>query len=162
MYDNKKAHYVVLTAIIIKDGKYLIAKRSGNELVSPCKWTVPGGKLETADYVNRKKDTSMHWYNVFESLVEREVREETSLEIKNLRYLTSLSFIRPDGMPTVVASFFADYAGGSVILSDELTDHAWVTLEEAREYDLIEGIHEELEMLDKLLRGEKAGLWKNH
>lgn len=103
--DINKAHYVVATAIIIKNGKYLIAKRSSKEKVNPGQWTVPGGKLEVNDYLKRQKDTSMHWYNVFENLIKREVMEEVGIEIKNLKYLTSLSFIRPDGIPTVVASF---------------------------------------------------------
>ena len=31
--------------------------------------------------------------------------------------------------------------------------------EEAKEYDLIEGIYEELEMVDKILKGEKVVEW---
>ena len=57
MYDKNKAHYIVATAIIIKDGKYLIAKRASHEKVNPNQWTVPGGKLELSDYNKRQKDT---------------------------------------------------------------------------------------------------------
>lgn len=159
MYDPQKAHYVVVTGIIIKDGKYLITKRAPTEKAFPNQWTVPGGKLELKDYVNRPKDTSAHWYNIFEDLLKREVKEETSLEIANMRYLTSLSYIRSDNIPTIIVSLFADYADGDVKLCDALTEHAWVTLHEAKQYDLIEGIYEELEMLDNHLRGKAAGTW---
>ena len=83
------------------------------------------------------------------------------MEIKNIRYLTSLSYIRSDNIPTIVVSLFADHARGDVKLCNALTEYAWVTVEEAKNYELIEGIYEELEMLDRLLRGELVGVWKN-
>ena len=49
MQDPEKAHYVVATGIIVKDGKFLIAKRSEKEKRWPGRWTVPGGKLEKKD-----------------------------------------------------------------------------------------------------------------
>ncbi|MBU2561616.1 MAG: NUDIX domain-containing protein [Nanoarchaeota archaeon] len=158
--DKNKAHYVAATAIIIKDGKYLITRRSDKETMMPGLWTVPGGKLEMTDYTARKKDAGELWYNVIEGLLKREVKEETGLDIHNISYLTSMAFIRPDGTPTVVISLFADHGGGSVKLSSELTDHAWVTLEEAENYPLIEGIYEELEMLDNLLKGKELVHWR--
>ncbi|NQU98704.1 NUDIX domain-containing protein [Candidatus Woesearchaeota archaeon] len=159
--DENKAHYVVVTGIIIKDGKYLVTKRAAHEKVFPNRWTVPGGKLEKDDYTSRPKDTDHHWYNVFEVLLKREVIEETNLKIKNIKYLTSLSFIRPDKIPVVVVSLYADYDSGDVKLCEDMTDHAWVTLEEAKKYDLIEGIYEELEMLDAHLKGKEVGEWSN-
>ncbi|PIN90815.1 hypothetical protein COU60_00540 [Candidatus Pacearchaeota archaeon CG10_big_fil_rev_8_21_14_0_10_34_76] len=162
MQDPEKAHYVVATGIIVKDGKFLIAKRSEKEKRWPGRWTVPGGKLEKKDYVNRKTDTpGGQWYNVFEDLLRREVMEEVGIEIKNIKYLTSLSFLREDGIPTIVISLFADYDSGEITLNDELTEYCWVSLDEARDYDLIDGIYEELEMLDKHLKGEHIGEWKS-
>ena len=159
MMDPEKAHYLVVTGIILKDGKFLITKRSLKEKVFPGKWTVPGGKVEKSDYINTPKDTSEHWYNVFENVLKREVMEETGLEIKNIRYLTNLSFIRPYNIPTFIISLYADHHNGEVKLSEDMTDYAWVTLEEAKSYDLIEGIYEELVMLDKTLKGEDITQW---
>lgn len=160
MYDSQKAHYVVVTGIILRDGKYLITKRAPTEKAFPNQWTVPGGKLELQDYTKKPKDTSAHWYNIFENLLKREVMEETGLKIKNIRYLTSLSYIRPDNIPTVIVSLYADYASGEVKLCPALTEFAWITLEEAKKYDLIEGIYEELEMLDKVQKGMTVEAWK--
>lgn len=156
---EEKAHYVVATAIIVKDGKYLITKRAPHEKAFPNQWTVPGGKLEKADYINTKKDTNSHWYNVLEKALRREVKEETSLEIKDIEYLTSLTFIRPDNVPTLILSFYANYISGEIELDEDHTEYKWVTLEEAKDYQLIEGIWEELEMLDKKLKGEEVGDW---
>jgi 8-oxo-dGTP pyrophosphatase MutT (NUDIX family) len=160
MYDSNKAHYVTVTGAIIRDGKFLIAKRAPTEKAFPNMWTLPGGKLEMTDYTSRPKDTSSHWYNIFEIILRREVMEETNLNISNIRYLTSLAFIRPDGIPTIVVSLFADYKSGEVKLCPDLTEYAWVSLEEAKNYQLIEGIYEELQMLDNVLKGKKTEEWK--
>ncbi len=161
MYDENKAHYIAVTVIIVKDGKYLITKRAAHEKMFPNMWTVPGGKLEKKDYIDRPYDTSgKQWYNVFEQVAVREVLEETNLRIKNIGYVTSLSFIRPDGIPTIIISFYADYDSGEIKLCQDMSDSAWVTVEEAKNYNLIDGIYEEIEMLDNLLKKGKMNTWK--
>lgn len=159
-YKEHLAHYVVVTGIVVKDGKYLVSKRSEEEDNFPGFWTVPGGKLETKDYMQREKDTSVQWYNVLEDLLRREVREEVGVEIKNINYVTSLVYIRSDGIPALIISLYADWASGEVALEDSMTDYKWVTLGEAKELELIEGIYEELEILDKKLKGEATEEWK--
>jgi 8-oxo-dGTP pyrophosphatase MutT (NUDIX family) len=159
---NQKMHYVVATCIIVKDGKYLITKRAPFEKAFPNQWTVPGGKLESKDFTSREKDAKELWYNVVEDLVEREVMEEVGLKIQNIGYVTSLAYIRVDGVPTIIISLYGDYLSGEVKLCRALTEYAWVSLEEAKNYDLIDGIYDELSMLDKHLRGEKLGKWKRH
>ncbi len=161
--DEDKAHYIAVTGIIIKEGKYLITKRSKNESHFPGKWTVPGGKLEQKDYKEKQFDTNAgQWYNILETLLRREVREETGLDIKNIKYLANLVFERKDNIPVVVISLFADHDKGEVMLNHESDDYKWVTLEEAKNYDLIDGIYEEIEMLDNHLKGEKIGEWKKN
>lgn len=161
MFDENKSHYIVVTVVVVKDGKYLITKRAAHEKMFPNRWTVPGGKLEKKDYINKPHDTSSkQWYGVFEEVAAREVLEETNLKIKNIGYITNLAFIRSDGTPTIVVSLYADYLSGEVKLSEDMSDFAWVTLEEAKDYDLIDGIFEELEMLDSLLKKGKMDKWK--
>lgn len=156
----EKAHYVVATAIVVKDGKFLILKRSPRETAYPGLWTVPGGKLERKDYENKPKDSEDAWYQIGEKLVEREVMEEAGITIKDVKYATSLTFIRPDNIPVVVLSYFAHHDQGEVSLKDQShTDYAWVSLQEAKEYDLIPGIYEELEMVAKHLQGKPLGTW---
>ena len=57
---------VVITAIIEKDNKYLILRRSPEKKRFPGMWTVPGGKLESHDFINTPKETKEYWYNVLE------------------------------------------------------------------------------------------------
>lgn len=153
-------HEVAITAIVVKDGKYLITRRVMTKKRFPGKWTVPGGKLETSDYVNLPKDTEDCWYNVLERVVRREVREETGLEIQNIEYITSLALIDKEGTPVLIISCMADWESGEVVLQENETDEsAWVSLAEAKNHELIGGIYEELEMADARRKGEKSE-WK--
>jgi len=158
MSDNK--HLIAVTGIIVKEYKYLITKRSPNKRLFPNMWTVPGGNLEVTDYIDEKKDTSQHWYNVLERVLKREIKEEVGLVIKDIKYLTSMTMIAGEN-PLLIVSLFADHLEGEVILNEESVDYAWVSLEEAKEYDLIEGIYEELEMLDELLKNRRSKEWSN-
>src|SRR3989344_349005 len=160
MYNQNKAHYVVATGILInKSGKFLIVKRAEWEKAFPGRWTVPGGKLEVLEYALREKDTPHHWYNVLEDLLKREIKEEVGLEIENIDYITSMVYIRPDKVPCLIISLSAECFSERVNLCNALTEYAWVSLEEAGNYDLIEGIYDELVILDKKLKGEKI-LWE--
>ena len=154
-----KKHFVVATGIVIKDGKYLIAKRAEWEKAFPSKWTVPGGKLEPSDYASREKDASQLWYNILEDLVKREVKEEVNLEMSSLNYLTSMTYIRPDGFPCIIISMYGDYEKGEVKLCHALTEYAWVSLAEAKDYELIDGIYDELVLLDSILKTGKKSVW---
>jgi 8-oxo-dGTP pyrophosphatase MutT (NUDIX family) len=153
-------HEVAITAIIIRNKKYLITRRSLSKKRFPGKWTVPGGKLETKDYIELPKDTEFYWYNVLEKVLRREVKEEVGIEIKNIEYVTSLATVHSDGNPSLVISCVADYVKGKVKLQKEETDDfAWVSLTEAKKYDLIDGIYDELVMADQKRRGKKVD-WK--
>ena len=148
---REKAHYISVTGIIKRGDKYLICKRSDKEKAFPGKWCVPGGKIEMKDFVNTKKGTSSHWLDVFEKILEKEIFEETRLKIKNIDYVSNLAFIRPNGFSTVIVSLWAEHDSGEVKLDEEeLVDYAWVTLEEAKNYDLIENIYEQIEKVDKI------------
>ncbi len=158
--DNQYLHEVAITAIITKNGKFLITRRSKNKKRFPGMWTVPGGKLETKDYLDLPKDTEDYWYNVLERTLEREVKEEVGLEIDNVQYLTSLATVHSDGAPSLVISCVADYTSGNVTLQEEESDDfAWVNLEEAKKYELLDGIYDELVMADQKIKGKKV-TWK--
>ena len=105
---SQSLHEVVITAIVSKDGKYLVTQRSMKEKRFPGFWTVPGGKLE------------------------------------------------------LVISCIADYASGEVKLQeDEADNFVWVTLKEAKNYNLIDGIFDELVLADKKRRGIKEEWSRN-
>jgi 8-oxo-dGTP pyrophosphatase MutT (NUDIX family) len=151
---DPRLHFVAVTVIIEKDGTFLIAKRAPTEKAFPNKWTVPGGKFVLTDYQDLPKTSPSHpqWYNVAEFVACKEVREEVGLEIEKPEYVTDLVFVRPDGYPVFTLSFWARYKSGEVKLNHEMTDFAWVTAEEAKHYDLIDGIEEEIAEVEKSLK----------
>lgn len=161
---NPYLHEVVITAIIVKDGKFLILQRSKEKKRFTSMWTVPGGRLEPEkDYANMPKESADYWYNVLEKTLRREVREEAGIEeIKNVEYVTSLATIHKDGYPSIVISCMAEWVAGGITLQPGETDNfAWVTLEESKNYDLIDGIYDELVMADQRRRGIKTE-WQRH
>jgi len=153
---NSELHRVTATLIIQKDGRYLIVKRSPERKVFPNRWTLPGGGLEVADYINTPKTTPDAWYYAVENSLVREVKEETGLEVENLKYLLSLTFIRPDGIPVATLSFYGNWKSGEVKLNEENTDYKWVTAKESENYDLIKGILNEIKLVDNILRNRSS------
>ena len=154
--ENQYLHEVAITAIVVKDGKYLITRRSLNKKRWPGQWTVPGGRLEVSDYTSWPKDTHGYWYNVLEKTLRREVKEEVGLEIKDITYVTSLATVHEDSSPSLVISCMAEWAGGEVTLQKEECDEfVWVTTEEAKNYKLIDGIEDELARADNARKGIK-------
>jgi 8-oxo-dGTP pyrophosphatase MutT (NUDIX family) len=150
-----KMHYVAVTGIIRRNGKYLICKRSSKEKAFPNKWCVPGGKVERLDFINIPKDTSSHWLDILEKVLRKEIMEEANIEIRNIGYVSSLVFIRPNGCSTIIISLHGEYSAGDVKLAkDELVEHAWVTLDEARRFDLIENIYAQIAEVEKLHSAE--------
>ncbi len=153
---DKELHRVAITAIIYNDeGKYLITRRALNKKASPGKWTVPGGGLTIDDYIHLPSSVEgdhPQWYGVIEKGLIREIKEEVNCEVEKPEFLLDLAFIRPDNIPVLVLSYFAKYKSGEVAYDEATIDHAWVTLEEAKKYDLINGIWDELEMIEKKLK----------
>jgi len=158
---DKELHRIVTTTIIYKKDKaglnYLITKRSPHKKVHPNKWTVPGGGLSTDDYINLPPSTkgAPQWYNALNNSLLREIKEEVGLRISKPEFLVDLTFIRPDGIPVIVFSYFAKFISGVVRLDEEAVDFKWVTLKEAKKYDLIDGIWEEIRDVEKILKKRK-------
>ncbi len=153
-------HEIAVTAIVIKDGKFLVTRRALTKKRFPGMWVVPGGRLETSDYVNQPKDSSNYWFNILEGVLRREIKEEVGLEIKNIDYVTSLATIHAEGTPSLVISCMADYASGEVSLQQEETDkYEWVSLEEAKNIQLIDGIYDQLVMAENIKKGIRTE-WK--
>lgn len=161
-YDNftfmdKELHRIASTCIIHKDGKFLLLQRSFDKKAFPGKWTVPGGGLSVDDYIDLPKTTiAGQWYFALENSLRREIKEEAGIEAGKINYLLDLTFIRPDNIPVLVLSFYASYRGGEVALNKESTNYVWATYEEAKNYDLIEGILDEIKMVEEKIKKFEA------
>lgn len=156
-----KLFYFVANALIYResDGRCLILKRSEREIAHPGRYGVVGGKLEWKDMPIENPDhvngDILDYDNAIEKLILREAKEESGVEVyPEMRYLSSKAFIRPDGVPVVMARFTIKYKSGEVsIEKDSFSDYAWVNAEEVKEYPCIDGIAEEV--------AQVIQLWKN-
>lgn len=110
----------VVAALIKKNGKYLIARRStGSEEVMG-KWEFPGGKVE-------KDETEEH-------AIEREINEEFEMDIKALRFLTNNVCEYPS--KTIDLRLYeCKYLSGEFHLHDH-SEYKFVKKEDIVKYDL--------------------------
>ena len=120
----------------------------------PGYWTVPGGKLVRHEYENLPRTPNTEgWYEIAALTMKKEIKEEAGLEVEDVRYLTDMAFIRPDDIPVFVISYWCRYKSGEVVLGKDMTDSAWITPEEGKNYKIIPGILEEIEAVDRFVKG---------
>ena len=105
----------------------LILLRPGHAQWAPHKWGFPGGKIEKGER--------------YGEAAARETKEETQLEVRNLKLL-QLKIDKP-----VMSYYTKDYAG-TVKIDYEHDDWAWVARSEIEKYDLAPQV---LEMYDWVL-----------
>jgi len=107
---------VGIGVFVFKDGKFLMQQRQGSHGAGT--WSVPGGHLE--------------FNESFEDTARREVMEETSLSIKNIRFGAVTNDIFPeDGKHYVTVWILSDYAGGTEKIMEpaKCADMQWCTFE---------------------------------
>jgi len=147
--------YFVVTGIIFRhsDKRCLILKRSVKETAHPGLWGGIGGKLEWQD-LEKSKITKMNfdipnWDTMIEKLLYREAFEESGLKVDDPRYLTSVAYVRTDGIPVICPKFAVRNKGGKVKIAPEFDDFAWVNSQEAKKHQLIGGIDREIALTIK-------------
>lgn len=154
-----KLFYFIANVVVYReeDGRCLILKRHERETAHPGKYAVPGGKLEWGqldlDSPTRLNGDVLDFEDAVEDVLEREAREEAGIEIeRDLHYINSVAFVRPDGIPSVLVKFAACYMGGDVVLEEgDFTDYAWVNAEEVLNYPCIDGVPEEIAQTVEIL-----------
>ena len=110
----------VVAALIEKDGKYLIAKRSTGDINVFDKWEFPGGKVEIGEDEKHA--------------IEREIKEEFVLEIKAKEFIINNICNYPN--KTVDLRLYScDYVAGEFKLHDH-SEYAWVEKDNILIYDL--------------------------
>lgn len=111
---------IVVAALIEKEGKYLIAKRStGDENVFG-KWEFPGGKVE----INETE----------ENAIEREIKEEFEMNIKAIKFITNNTCEYPNKIVDL-RLYECKYLSGNFKLHAH-SEYAWIDLNEIFDYDL--------------------------
>ncbi len=127
-------------AIIIQDGRLLLVRRGSPPQQG--EWSLPGGLVETGERL--------------EEAVQREVREETGLEVEVLKLAGVFERIVRDAQGRleyhyILLDYLCRVSGGSLRHGTDATAVAWVTPDELAEYPLTSGTRE---FLEQALRGE--------
>lgn len=128
---------------LVHEGKVLLVKRSLDSATRPGAWDLPGGNAEWPEATETVRD--VHVRDVI-----REVAEETSVTITTEQLpeenmVLFFTYFEPEkqlysfGAGWYVA-LDASFDPGSIVLSNEHTEYAWVTLEELDAYDFAEPV----------------------
>jgi len=99
-----------------REGKFLIIHRTATAPSNPNKWDLPGGDLDFGE-------------DAINGLI-REVKEETGLEIKDIKPFDVESHIDENGEFWVTIAYKAKTASDKVVLSFEHDEFRWVTVQE--------------------------------
>lgn len=135
---DNKSNIVAISALIKnkKWDKFLIIKRSANEIAYPWKWAFPGGKLEPGE-------------SIIDTL-KREVLEEVGLEIENFKeFIKDFTFMRKDWHNVVGLSFAVISLSYDVKLLKDFEDFKWISIDELMNYDYIPWMDEEVRIAFK-------------
>lgn len=123
---------IVCAAILNEQNKILITRRSPDKILGG-KWEFPGGKLEHGEEV--------------EDALEREIQEELSISIKDIKLLHIKPFVYEHGA-CLILFYLAKHAAGTLKLIDH--DQAqWCSAKEIQNFDLLPANKEVLEILKK-------------
>ena len=110
----------VVAALIEKDGKYLIAKRSTGDQSVFGKWEFPGGKVEENE-------------DEF-SAIEREIKEEFELDVYACEFLVN-NVCRYPNKVVDLRLYRCKYIDGDFKLHDH-SEYVFVSKDEILDYDL--------------------------
>jgi 8-oxo-dGTP diphosphatase len=111
---------VGIGVFLIKEGKFLIQKRQGSH--GEGTWSLPGGHLEFGES--------------FEDTARREVKEETNLTIKNVRFAAVTNDIFADENKHYATIWvLSEWESGELtnMEPNKCTEQRWITLEELPE-----------------------------
>ena len=125
-------------AIFNKKNKLLIIKRNAKEIAFPNKWTIPGGKLQEGEDVEKG--------------LKREAKEEVNLDVEVVSPLSVFNFVRPDNISVVGIIYLCKAIDeeNTKVDGEEHVDFAWINEEDSEKYDFVN--QDQLASIFKMLK----------
>ena len=122
----KKDYAYVVKAIVIRDDKILVLRRSKEERESSyinknAAWDLPGG--------------GVRFFETGEDALFREIKEETGLKVRLIKLLNARDIIR-SRIHLVILTHICVYIKGEVILSGEHDKYYWLSISEMEDMDI--------------------------
>mgnify|MGYP001277028966 FL=1 len=102
---------VALKAVIVFEGRILIIKRSDYDDFGAGTWEFPGGRINFGEELHE--------------CLEREVMEETGLQIKVGEVLYASTFLTSESRQVVVITYLCTSKTNKIKLSFEHSDYLW-------------------------------------
>lgn len=117
---SEKFTAVAAHALIEKDGKYLITKRSHDNGYMPDLWDTPGGTI--------------HYGEAIDIALKREIYEETGLTCEQKNILFVYSFMSGPYRHQFQLLYLCRYLKGDIVLTaGDHDEYRWVTLDELKD-----------------------------
>jgi len=106
---------VGVAGIVIRDGQVLLVRRGTSRMQG--RWSIPGGCLELGETIKQG--------------VEREMREETGLEVRCITLVDAVDAIGRDDsgrvrFDFVILDYLCEWLRGEAASSSDAAGHAWV------------------------------------
>lgn len=135
--DFVKQFYVGLAAIIEKDNKFLILKRSPNRDFAPNSWELVTGRLENDENP--------------EDGILREIEKGLGVKAQIIMPIDSGFFYRGvKEFPMVFLNYWLKFLEGEVKLSWKHSEYKWISLDEALDEPTLDHFHQEFRRILKL------------
>ncbi|MGE7674250.1 NUDIX hydrolase [Lysinibacillus sp. NPDC094403] len=135
---------VNVEAAIYKNKKWLLIKRSEKEEHAGGVLSLVGGKVEKEGFST----------DILERTLIREIAEEVGVEVSNLRYVNSSSFLTNAGISVVDIVFLCNHQFGEAFAKspDEVDSIVWMTTEQILDNSCIPiYLKENIKLADKLV-----------
>lgn len=113
-----------------EEDKILVLRRHPKSRTNPHKWELPGGKIEKGEF--------------FDEALIREVKEETSLDVKVGDFCEAVQDDYPHKRTVQLIMYSKDITG-DVKISDEHDDWMWASVDEIKSLDITSSLEKIIE-----------------
>ncbi len=146
-HEDNAFFHVGMKGYISKEGKLLIVRES-EAFEDGGKWELPGGRIGH-DEVD----------SPFQDVLRREIAEECGavrVRIGEIVHVFRRHFA--NGKRVVLLGFDCEYLEGEIVLSDEHEKYAWISEEDMKKYEFVNGYEEAIRTYFQKKSGERENL----
>ncbi|WNS46364.1 NUDIX domain-containing protein [Paenibacillus sp. MMS20-IR301] len=118
MPNKSQSIIVAVKGVILHQGRILLVRRTAADSAGAGSWECAGGKIEFGESL--------------ETALQREIQEETGLEVTAERILYAVTLLTAPGRQVVIITYLCRPLQQQleVLLSEEHTDYRWCTISE--------------------------------
>ena len=127
----------VVDAIIVRNNKILLGKRSPSKKIHPGSWAIPGGKVKPGERL--------------EKALEREVKEEAGINVKIIKLLKIAEQFHDDHHH-IVFYYKAKPVSGKIKAGSDMVDIGWFPLKDINKMKISKKNKNYLNSIKKILK----------